>query len=484
MANKTLEKRKDDKGRILNKGESQLEDGRYRYRYTDLNGKRQTVYSWRLVSSDKTPVGKKKDNPLRDVEKEISKKLINGIKDCHITLNEIFDKYLSLKITLNTNTIENYLYLYNKDVKDTIGQYCISDIKKSDIKEFYTQLYKNDYSVSTIQLYQNILYPVFRIAIDDNLITANPCENAMDIFSNVENDEKEALTVEEQEALQLFLKDDLIYSRYYPLIMTCLATGARISEALGLTWDDIDFKNKLVSINHQTKYRKVNGKVQWTAGKTKWASNKKQNVRLIPVHDDILEILKKHKENTYSFSKMSDFKVYTVPSEKKLFDLKPYYSNFVFVNSEGKLFTPNTINRTLDSIAIRYNKYKSSEAVMLPHFSSHVLRYTFATRNAENKMDCKVLQALMGHKNISTTMDIYNKVSEQRKIQEVGSTVSPIISHTSVINKNVLNCINPNNNADLIESLNNLINVIKQSDRDLTQNEILTQILTQLSEKI
>ena len=54
MTNKTLEKRKDDKGRILNKGESQLEDGRYRYRYTDLNGKRHTIYSWRLVSSDKT----------------------------------------------------------------------------------------------------------------------------------------------------------------------------------------------------------------------------------------------------------------------------------------------------------------------------------------------------------------------------------------------------------------------------------------------
>lgn len=56
--------------------------------------------------------------------------------------------------------------------------------------------------------------------------------------------------------------------------MTCLSTGARISEALGLTWDDIDFKNKIISINHQTKYRKVNGKIQWTAGKTKWSTNK------------------------------------------------------------------------------------------------------------------------------------------------------------------------------------------------------------------
>ena len=142
MTNKTLEKRKDDKGRILNKGESQLEDGRYRYRYTDLNGKRHTIYSWRLVSSDKTPAGKKKDSPLRDAEKEINKKLVNGVKDCRITLNEIFDKYLSLKITLNINTVENYKYMYDKDVRNTIGQYFLSDIKKSDIKDFYALLYK------------------------------------------------------------------------------------------------------------------------------------------------------------------------------------------------------------------------------------------------------------------------------------------------------------------------------------------------------
>lgn len=259
---------------------------------------------------------------------------------------------------------------------------------------------------------------------------------------------------------------------------------ARISEALGLTWDDIDFKNKIISINHQTKYRKVNGKIQWTAGKTKWSTNKKQNIRLIPVHDDIINILKKHKQDTYRFSKASDFKVYTIPNEKNAFGLKPYYSNFVFINSEGKLFTPNTINRTLESIAKRYNKYKNDEAVMLPHFSSHVLRYTFATRNAENKMDCKVLQALMGHKNIATTMDIYNKVSEQRKIQEVGSTVSPIISHTSIINNNTSDCVNNINNSGLIEILNDLVNTIKQSDNDLTQNKILTQILTQLSDKL
>lgn len=232
MTNKTLEKRKDDKGRILNKGESQLEDGRYRYRYTDLNGKRHTIYSWRLVSSDKTPAGKKKDNPLRDVEKEINKKMVNGVKDCRITLNEIFDKYLSLKITLNINTVENYKYMYDKDVRNTIGQYFLSDIKKSDIKDFYALLYKNGYSVSTIQLHQNILYPTFKLAIDDGLILINPCEDAMNFLGNISCDEKEALTIEEQEALQLFLKDDLIYNRYYPLIMTCLSTGARISEAL------------------------------------------------------------------------------------------------------------------------------------------------------------------------------------------------------------------------------------------------------------
>ena len=68
------EKRRDSKNRILRTGESQEADGRYKYRYIDANGKRKTVYSWRLVATDKTPYGKKDNSPLREQEKIIIRK--------------------------------------------------------------------------------------------------------------------------------------------------------------------------------------------------------------------------------------------------------------------------------------------------------------------------------------------------------------------------------------------------------------------------
>ena len=63
------EKRRDSRNRILNSGESQDPDGRYKFRYTDANGRRKTVYSWRLVATDNVPLGKRGGLPLREMEK-------------------------------------------------------------------------------------------------------------------------------------------------------------------------------------------------------------------------------------------------------------------------------------------------------------------------------------------------------------------------------------------------------------------------------
>ena len=65
------EKRRDNKGRILRNGEVQRPDGMYMFRYTDLDGKRKTVYSWKLVETDKAPDGKRCVSALRDIERQV-----------------------------------------------------------------------------------------------------------------------------------------------------------------------------------------------------------------------------------------------------------------------------------------------------------------------------------------------------------------------------------------------------------------------------
>ena len=72
-------KRRDNRGRVLQNGETQDPSGRYKYRYTDTMGKRRTVYSWRLTNADVMPVGKKLEPSLREMERKIQIELLKGV---------------------------------------------------------------------------------------------------------------------------------------------------------------------------------------------------------------------------------------------------------------------------------------------------------------------------------------------------------------------------------------------------------------------
>ncbi len=136
-------KRKDSRGRNLKDGEIQLSDGRYKYQYTDTNGERKAVYSWRLVPTDRTPPGKRDGLSLREKEDEIltdRRDGIDGSKARSISLNEMFDTYMQGKVNLKQSTRTNYLYMYNNYVRDEIGNRKLHSIKYSDIKRFYNAL--------------------------------------------------------------------------------------------------------------------------------------------------------------------------------------------------------------------------------------------------------------------------------------------------------------------------------------------------------
>ena len=134
--------RYDDKGRSLLPNEYQKEDGRYEYRYIDLNGVRRSVYSWKLKRSDQT-VGKNQDEIcLRDIEKQLSRDKQDGIYTYtakRMSLNSLFDDYIQDR-PLKTSTRTNYKYMYNKYIRETLGVRNIADIHYSDILRFYRSL--------------------------------------------------------------------------------------------------------------------------------------------------------------------------------------------------------------------------------------------------------------------------------------------------------------------------------------------------------
>lgn len=408
--------KKDLKGRNLKQNEDQAKDGRYRYRYTDKYGKRQTIYSWKLVPTDKTPTGKKEDLSLREKIREIERDINDDIHtyQAQSTLNDLIQKYLELKVNIAITTRNNYVHIWEKNIRDSfIGTMRICDIKKSDIKRFYVELYDvKEFSVGTIQLYQNLLFPAFQMAVDDSVIRLNPCRNCMkDFVQGSMSSSRMPLTKDEQSKLLRFAKDNNFYHNSFSLLAFLLGTGCRISEAAGITWNDIDFEKKCVTIDHQVIYSKKNGKMAYFA-----APPKTKKSRTIPIQEDLINILKRHKEETFFISKTSSFEV-------------DGYKDFVFINREGKLKTPHAVVRSFHGIRNMYNKQEIENAdeefrdpILLPTFTPHTLRHTYCTRMAENGIDVKVLQELMGHANIAITMQVYNHATFDRVQKAVEET--------------------------------------------------------------
>ncbi len=397
------DRRKDHKGRTLKVGESQRKDLSYQYRYTDVLGKRHAIYSWRLLPSDKTPVGKKDDKSLREKESEIELMLSQGMTGLgsEFTLNEMFEFYISNKKhkgrKLTENTIRNYTAMYNKHVSDSIlGNMKISDIRKINITYFYEQLQEKGISYGTVSFYHKLLSSVFNMAVDNELIRNNPTKRALEVVEGT-HQKREALTRKQQEGLLTYLYK---YDRdMYRKVAFLIGTMCRVSEFAGLTWEDIDMKNRIIVIDHQLQYKKIGG----DNFDFHITSTKNTHTRKIPITDDVYDVLSElHK---YFFILRKD---YCVDGKK----------DFLFYSKSGKLLNITSFNYDLKRAVEKYNE---TAEYKIDRISAHTLRHTGCTRDAEDGMDIKVLQYIMGHSNTQITNNVYNHVNEERAASEVGN---------------------------------------------------------------
>jgi len=385
-----MERRKDAKGRVLQKGESQRTDGRYVYQYNDISGKRKSVYANNL-------------SDLRKQEKKINRDLEDNINTvgAEITLNEQFDKYMSLKTQICNSTRQNYLGLWNGNLQDNVlGNKKLCDIRKSDILKFYNLLLERGLKYSTIKAFDYMISPCLDLAVDDDIIRKNPCKGCLSDFAKDAN-ERISLTLQEQETLLNFIQKNKVYYTYHPMLVFMIGTAVRCGEMIGLTWKDVDFKNREVNINHQLIYKKNEN------GYSFYVSNPKTNsgIRIIPMTTDVYNALKCQREQQLSSGKRTNIEI-------------DGYSDFVFSTKNRNPIMPSAVNNILLNIVNKYNSTGSGE-VRLPHISSHNLRHTGCTRMAEAGMDPKVLQYIMGHGSISVTMEVYNHVSKERNRKEM-----------------------------------------------------------------
>ena len=387
-------KRRDNKGRVLQMGENQLDDGRYAYRYTTPFGQRKTVYSWRLTASDPIPAGKRKDKSLREKIKEIEKKLRLEICCEDITVCELVEKYLMTKTGVKHSTQTGYKFVQNILAKEPFGQRKIASIKTSDAKIFLIKMQEDGRGYSTIHTVRGVLRPAFQMAADDDMIIKNPFQ--FELHTVVVNDsvKRDALTREQERKFLQFIQEDRHYSRYYDAFFILFKTGLRISEFCGLTIKDIDFKKNVIKVSHQLQRT---SDMRYVCEKTKTENG----IREIPMNSEVMEAFKR---------------IIKSRPKPKIEPIVDGYSGFLFLDKNGK---PKVALHWEKYFQLSVEKYNSIYRVQLPKITPHVCRHTFCTNMAKSGMNPKVLQYIMGHGDISVTLDTYTHIKAEDAIAEM-----------------------------------------------------------------
>ena len=410
-------KRRDSKGRVLEKGEYQKDSGVYEYRYKDIYGKSRSIYSWRLTASDPQPKGKAPCEPLRDMKVAIDKDKHNNIDTYTAqttTLNERFEIYIESKINLRRSTKQNYIYMYDKYVRGTVGRMKMCDINYSIIQRLYNDMItKYGFKPNSMESLHTVLNPIFDRAVWDNLIDSNPCPMAMKQIRESDawvKEKKLPLTLEQQQTFMRFLESSPKYRHWLNILTVLLGTGMRIGECLGLTWSECQFETGMIVVTHTLNYRKQeDGHCRHYV---EFLPKTQAGIRSIPMFDEVRTALLEEKERQDR-----------VGTAGTVID---GVSGWVFTNRDGTVFKEKNINDAIERIYKAYNaseqeaaEREGREAFLLPHFTCHQLRKTFCTRLCESENRPKIVQAVMGHANISTTMDVYAEVEERAKKEAI-----------------------------------------------------------------
>ena len=399
------EVRRDNKGRKLFNGESQRKDGKYEYKYQDAWGKRKTVYSWKLTPTDRVPAGKRDDISLREKIKQIQKDLNSNITPDggNFTVLELVEKYISQKTGVRHNTRSNYNFVVNVIKKEDFGQKRIDKIKVSDAKEWLIKMQQIDgRGYSSIHTIRGVVRPAFQMAVDDDLLVKNPFEFQLNTVVVNDSVTREAITRQQERDFLEFVKNDKHFCKYYDGIYILFKTGLRISEFVGLTKKNLDFENSRIIVDHQLQRTRD---MKYIIEDTKTESGE----RMVPMTPEVKKAFQRILANRKN------------PKVEPMVD---GHSGFLFLDKNGRPMVALHWEKYFHHIREKYNKIYR---VQMPKVTPHVCRHTFCSNMAKSGMNPKTLQYIMGHSDISVTLNVYTHLNyddAEEEMQKVVGTAS------------------------------------------------------------
>ncbi|HFL2414181.1 TPA: tyrosine-type recombinase/integrase [Clostridioides difficile] len=336
-----------------------------------------------------------------DTKKEAQTALriaLNEYEDCgnvfdenNISVSDFLDFWYKEYVMLNCKfqTQNNYKRAIENHIKPNLGRYKLKLITPLIIQKFLNDKSKENYSSGTIRVIKGVLNNSFKMAVYPyKFIKENPMfyikvpKNAIE---NKENNKLKIITLDEfNTIIKKYNKE-----HYMNIVLNIgFSTGMRAGEVLGLRWEDIDLKNKIIKVRH-TLIDKGNGIFELTTPKTD------SSVRDIQIGDSLIKSLKEKK------------------IEQK--ELKLKYGQWYF-DSDWVCTKKNGSQITLHSLK---NMSRTINRDLGIDFNFHSLRHTHATMLLEAGANIKDIQKRLGHNKIATTMDTYSHVTNKMKTETV-----------------------------------------------------------------
>ena len=379
------------KGKECGKGICQRKDGLYYARFVDKTGRRHEKYLPTLPEARNWIEESKYADAHEDV-----------FVATDTTVDQWFDFWIENIVgDLAPNTLRNYRERYVHNIQPVMGKMMIANVKPMHCKKVFIQM-DADYAGSTIRQAYITMGTMFKAAKMNDLIAKHPMDGVRFTKPVRATDDIKFLTRDEQRVFLETAKRSRNYNQYALI----LETGLRTGEMIGLTWDAIDWERHTLTVNKTLEFRYK--QQEWRAGPPKT----KKSYRTIPLTDTAYQILwDLYQVREYRKEAPELDKELTYVDRRTAEKTKMNMRDLVFINFRTGMPAKNSSYDT--------HLYKLCDTAGIEHFCMHALRHTYATRAIERGMPPKVLQKLLGHASIKTTMDKYVHVTDDSLFQAV-----------------------------------------------------------------